>query len=546
MMKRIMSMLMVMVLMVSVLSVSVFAEGEHTHSWSSTDYKSDANGHWFKCTDDCTVTTFEQAQAVTEAGAAAHVDTATVDGVCDTCGYVMHTHTWGDYASDDTNHWKNCTVSGCFVTDNAAKEGYGAHTWVFVPESSNSAQFVYKCVCGKTKTESHTHSFDTAWSTDNTYHWHAATCTPCSTNGIVSGKEAHVDANNDNVCDVCNFLKKITTIAITDLDNPVEGKPIDFDVTVTPNYGSAKVYWNRSATAKGAATAMYKGATYAADYMYSVGILLTPYDGFAIDSNPTITVNGVNVPFYATKAEADAVIATYTGTSDIRVAYKDANGKIMIGIMYAEVPGDHTCVWQTGADNWTESSAQHWRACSGCGKGVKDAGAHYDKNNNKLCDVCGFDMTKATPVHTHSWSSDWVEDLSNHWHQCTTCGAIKDKAGHFDTYQGGNGKCDVCGFVLKAATGHTHSYATTWTTTFAQHYKVCSCGAKNEIGAHVDNNKDKKCDTCGYAMTTLVNSGYVADTGDETPIALWIAVLALSVVGIGGVAFVVAKKKREE
>lgn len=544
MMKRVMSVLMVMVMLTGMLSVSVFAEGEHTHTWDATYVNTDPTNHWKECTAaDCPVT-----ENTEKEGYGAHVD-ANTDGVCDTCGYV-HVHAWGTtyVTTDDNYHWKACTASICpgvtaaVAEADATNSGYDTHDWVKDDANSNSSVTVFKCsVCGKTKSESHTHTYETVWSSDNTYHWYKATCG----HDVVSGKEAHVDANNDNICDVCTFAKKITTVTITNLDNPVEGKAMDFDVTVSPDYGSVKVYWNRSETAKGKATAMYTGATYAADYMYSVGILLTPYDGFVIE-NPTITVNGVNVPFYATKAEADAVIATYTGTSDIRVAYKDANGKIMIGIMYTEVPGTHTCVWQTGADNWTESSAQHWRACSGCGKGVKDAAAHYDKNKNNICDVCGYDMKKATPVHTHTWGTDWVEDNGNHWHQCTTCGAIKDKAAHFDTYQGGNGKCDVCGFVLKAATGHTHSYATTWTQTFAQHYKVCSCGAKTEIAAHADLNNTGKCDVCGYAMTKLVNNGLVADTGDDQPVGLWIAVLAVAVVGVGATAFIIYRKKREE
>lgn len=51
-----------------------------------------------------------------------------------------------------------------------------------------------------------------------------------------------------------------------------------------------------------------------------------------------------------------------------------------------------------------------------------------------------------TPEHTHEFSSEWMFDDDNHWHQCS-CGEKKDVANHFGgeatTTQKAN--CDSCG-----------------------------------------------------------------------------------------------------
>lgn len=50
------------------------------------------------------------------------------------------------------------------------------------------------------QTEEHTHTFANAWSYDDTYHWHAATCEHTSE---VDGKAEHSLVKG--VCSVCNI-----------------------------------------------------------------------------------------------------------------------------------------------------------------------------------------------------------------------------------------------------------------------------------------------------------------------------------------------------
>lgn len=62
----------------------------------------------------------------------------------------------------------------------------------------------------------HTHTFSDKWTSDETNHWHAATCTDgdeCKK--AVDGKAAHADANKDGKCDVCDYVMHEHTYATT-------------------------------------------------------------------------------------------------------------------------------------------------------------------------------------------------------------------------------------------------------------------------------------------------------------------------------------------
>ena len=117
------------------------------HSFS-TEWLNDATDHWHKCANCNEVS-----------DKAAHVYDNDVDATCNTCGYerAAHTaHTAGTvWENDETNHWRECTASGC-----EEKLDTAAHTWN-AGEITTPATFTsdgvktYTCtVCAKTRTES--------------------------------------------------------------------------------------------------------------------------------------------------------------------------------------------------------------------------------------------------------------------------------------------------------------------------------------------------------------------------------------------------------
>lgn len=53
---------------------------------------------------------------------------------------------------------------------------------------------------------------------------------------------------------------------------------------------------------------------------------------------------------------------------------------------------EHVHDWDTA---WTTNATHHWHECKadGCDVKKKDYGTHVDKDDNRYCDVCGYDMT---------------------------------------------------------------------------------------------------------------------------------------------------------
>lgn len=135
----------------------------------------------------------------------------------------------------------------------------------------------------------------------------------------------------------------------------------------------------------------------------------------------------------------------------------------------------------TPSSSWKTSSSQHWHICS-CGEKFdldnhtcnaagdctvcgyhcthiyneyvsnNDATCTSDGTKTRICMLCGYKDT-ITDVGTkkgHQWSTWQVSD-TEHWHVCTRCGSIADKAEHVPgtpaTYETPQ-VCIICGKVL--------------------------------------------------------------------------------------------------
>ena len=202
--------------------------------------------------------------------------------------------------------------------------------------------------------------------------------------------------------------------------------------------------------------------------------------------------------------------------------------------------------------------------------------------------VYSFMLTPLGASHTHTYGTEWKSDAYKHWHECS-CGAKSEEAAHTAgewiidtpataTTSGSKHKeCTVCGYTMATetipATGggeHTHSYGSDWKNDATNHWHECSCRDKADKAAHdfkwvVDKeatatqkgSKHEECKVCGYkkaaveipATGTPTEPGKPTDsdspqTGDNSNMILWIALLFVS----GGVVIgitVYSKKKKE-
>ena len=235
------------------------------------------------------------------------------------------------------------------------------------------------------------------------------------------------------------------------------------------------------------------------------------------------------------------------------------------------------------APTCTEKGNTAYYTCDGCDKWFEDATGASEIT----------DKTSVILAATGHSASDWKSDNTDHWKECTVvgCGVIIEgsKAAHTAgewiidtpataTTSGSKHKeCTVCGYTMATetipATGggeHTHSYGSEWKNDADNHWHECSCGDKADKAAHdfkwvVDKeatatkkgSKHEECKVCGYkkAAVEIPVTGTPTEpgkptgpdspqTGDNSNMILWIALLFISGGAVIGIT-AYSKKKKE-
>ena len=398
-------------------------------------------------------------------------------------------------------------------------------------DCTNDAVYFKSCSCGEiSTTETFTaagtqlgHAWASDWSKDTDNHWKE--CSRCHE----KKDEAAHDYGSDNICDTCGYDKTV---------------PHTHNLTLVP----AKA--------------------------------------------PTCTEKG-NTAYYTCDG-CDKWFEDATGASEIT----DKTSVILAAT------GHSASDWKSdNTDHWKECTVvgcgviiEGSKAAHTAGEWIIDtpATATTSGSKHKECTVCGYTMaTETIPAtgggeHTHSYGSEWKNDADNHWHECS-CGDKKDTAAHTAgewiidtpataTTSGSKHKeCTVCGYTMATetipATGggeHTHSYGSEWKNDADNHWHECSCGDKDDVAAHsfkwvVDKeatatqkgSKHEECRVCGYkkaaveipATGTPTEPGKPTDsdspqTGDNSNMILWIALLFISGGAVIGIT-AYSKKKKE-
>ncbi|HCS95224.1 MAG TPA: hypothetical protein DIV38_05775 [Clostridiales bacterium] len=129
-----------------------------------------------------------------------------------------------------------------------------------------------------------------------------------------------------------------------------------------------------------------------------------------------------------------------------------------------------------------KDSSGHWDTCSTCDNKFNFE-AHTpdrekaDETNPVKCSKCGFEITPAGH-YNHTADSEWHNsaDGKYHYHKCTHCSEILDKADH----SGGTATCEnkavcsVCGLEYGDKLGHDYGEVKyTWTDNTCKAERVC-------------------------------------------------------------------------
>ena len=216
----------------------------------------------------------------------------------------------------------------------------------------------------------------------------------------------------------------------------------------------------------------------------------------------TYTCTGCN----GTKTEAIAKTTDHKYGNWIKA--NDTTHKHTCSVCSKEETSNHT--WNSGVVTKKASCKEagiKTYTCTACNatktESIAKVTTHtYDHACDTDCNVCGVIRTT-----THNYKTSWSKDKTNHWHECSVCKDKKDVAAHTPGAEATETKaqtCTTCGYVIKAALGHAHKYAATWTTDENSHWYVCSgCEEKGSYATHdFENACDKDCSICGYIRET--------------------------------------------
>ena len=166
----------------------------HVHTYKTdAEWTKDASGHWYDVTCGCVNATVRKLQ---------HVDD-NKDAICDVCKFEYdHEHTYSeDWTVDCTNHW-NAADCGCIIP--------AVNVEAHVDENGDG-----ECdTCKYVIEDLHNHYYDTKWSNDAEYHWHAALC---EHNAELADRAAH-EINAAGNCTVCGAkVKDVDKTSIYDI-----------------------------------------------------------------------------------------------------------------------------------------------------------------------------------------------------------------------------------------------------------------------------------------------------------------------------------------
>lgn len=444
---------------------------------------------------------------------------------CEVCGKVAPSEAWGTFYGDidPNNHAGGTTTVNASEPDHKNQvDGYTGDTKCLGCEA---------IIAHGTAIAPGEHTPASTWNSDGEYHW--KTCTVAGCGVIIDGSKAAHTSTGANVatcqhkaiCDVCNveYGEKAA-------HNPASGWTND-----------ASGHWHACQTA---------GCTEKSDFAAH-----TPdHTGSATEE-------------YAIKCtECGYVIEAQLGHTHVfdkevaTDAYKASDATCTAKATYYKScacgeKGTETFEYGELAEhNWTPATCIAPKTCSVCGATEGDALGHTE-------------------------GTEWKSDADNHWHLCTVagCGVVieSSKAAHTPDREEATEtepvKCSVCGYIITPALGHTHDVDTAkFESDETNHWNTCSgCSEKQNISAHefewkIDKeatatekgSKHEECKVCGYkkeaveipATGTPTEPTKPEDpdspqTGDNSMMPLWIALLFVSGAGVAGTTLYSRKRK---
>lgn len=466
--------------------------------------------------------------------------------ILSSCGGNDHTHNYSiAWVKDGSYHWQAC--SGCEDIRNKAEHDWNSGVVTLPPTNTSEGERTYTCnTCGHTRVESipilgvHEHTFSESWSSNETHHWHAATCEHSSekkdngehnwSSGVVTTEPTTASTGvKIFTCQLCGKTKTEDVPKIEEGHAHVYNqkntnkKYISSVATCTEK---ATYFYSCTCGLKGTETFEYgeaSGHQYSSAWSYNdtnhwhaatckhssekKDNSGHDWDSGVVTTEPTTTSKGVKT--------FTCEICNNTKTEDIPTleevhshVYNQRNTDD------AYLNSEATCT----------AKATYFYSCS-CGlKGTEtfeygSLAAHtftlYISNGNatctkdgtktSTCEVCKTAIDEIVDIGSakgHTYSSEWLSDDTHHWHS-STCGHTSETSSkethHWDagvvtkqpteTIEGEKTyTCDVCKKTKVDNIGkldHIHTYDSKYTFDDNYHWYAATCVHTSEVKAKV-------------------------------------------------------------
>ncbi len=431
---------------------------------------------------------------------------------CSTCNAILlmqvaipktgHSYA-SEWTTNETHHWHEPTCSDTTEVKDKGTHRFDNGVITTYPTHTEKGVKTYTCQdCYYTKTEDvnpvSEHTFASAWSTDETHHWHASTCgcqdqkTEFAThrfdNGTVTKQPTCTEKGEKTfTCGDCLYQK-------------VEEIPTTDEHTFANTWSTNETHhWYAASCSHTSEKKEF--ATHR-------------FDNGVVTKQPTCSAKGEK---------------TYT-CGDCR--YQKVE----------EVPMTES---HTFASAWSVSETHHWHASTcGCQDQKTEFTTHRFDNGTVTkqptctekgektytCGDCRYQKVEEIATIPHTYATAWSNDETHHWH-ASTCGC-QDQESEFATHRFDNGTvtkqptctekgektytCGDCRYqkVEEIAT-IPHTYATAWSTDETYHWHISTCGCQGltaDYGTHRFDNgvitKPTSCTVAGEKMYTCLDCQY--------------------------------------
>ena len=430
-------------------------------------------------------------------------------------------------------------------------------------DCTNDAVYFKSCSCGAISTTDTFaamgtalgHAYGSDWKYDSTNHWHE--CSRCHD----KKDEAAHDYGSDNVCDTCGYYK---TVPHTHNLTLVAAKAATCTTAGNSAYYTCDGCDKWFADATGSVEITDKTSVKIPAPGHTAG---TEWKSDDTNHWHECTVAGCGVIIESTKSArtaSDWIIDTPATATTAGTKHKECT--VCHRVLETQtIPSMGTELKIIAGDNQI-----------------------YDKTSGSDVTItCNGDFAKFTGIKVDGS----VVDSSNYTAvsgstvltlKASYLGTLTDGS-HTITFVYTDGEANANLTVRTAGSEHIHDYGTEWKSNADNHWHECNCGDKKDEAAHsfkwvVDKeatatkkgSKHEECKTCGYKRpaveipatgtttaptdTTKPNdttkpgntngSEKSPQTGDNSNIFLWFALLFVSVAGVTGIT-VYNKKKKE-